>query len=133
MSSPTISLEVAAAADAPELLVPVQGAGLAAEQARAERAAVEAKARADREAREKLESEARAAKEAADKKAADEAEAARQAALAPERDKLLAFADTVLALEVPTLDSESGQVVQKALVTKLTNMAAWLRKEAKTL
>ena len=65
----------------------------------------EAKERAEREAREKLE------REAAEKKAREEAEAEereRQAALAPDREKLTAFAETIATLAPPVVKSSEA-------------------------
>lgn len=65
----------------------------------------EAKERAEREAREKLE------REAAEKKAREEAEAEereRLAALAPDREKLTAFAETIATLAPPVVKSSEA-------------------------
>lgn len=84
----------------------------AAEKARKEREAIEARAKAEREvleakareaeaAQRKAEREAQEVRDAEARRIAAEVEAKRRAALAPEREKLLAFAKAVRALEVP--------------------------------
>ena len=75
----------------------------------------------------------RAAKEAEEKRIADEAEAQRQAALAPDKEKLLGLAIQLRATEVPTLSTEDGRAVTALLVTKLDRLASWLEQEASVL
>lgn len=90
-------------------------------------------AREAREAREKIEAEAEAkkaaeAKAAAAKKAAEEA-----AALAPEKDKLKAFAACIRALLVPTLETEKGVTAAKEISEKVESFAKWIEKQAASL
>jgi colicin import membrane protein len=94
---------------------------LAAEaKAKAERDAIEAKARKEREAaeaelakerkaREALEAKARAEKEAAAKKAAAEQKARLKAERAPDRDKVIQFADSLRVVTIPTMTTPIGQ------------------------
>lgn len=84
-----------------------EAAALKAEKERLQREQFEreAKERAEREAREKLE------REAAEKKAREEAEAEereRLAALAPDREKLTAFAETIAAIAPPIVKSSEA-------------------------
>jgi DNA repair exonuclease SbcCD ATPase subunit len=56
--------------------------------------------------------------------AAQESEAKRQAALAPDKDKLMAFADNLSKLELPTVESEAAKKITddvKALIAKIQN------------
>lgn len=82
----------------------------AAEKARKEREAAEAKAKAERERHErelqverdriaKIEAEAKAQKEAEEK-------AAKAAAMAPDKDKLLAYAQAIVDVPTPSMDSQ---------------------------
>jgi len=64
-------------------------------QLRAERAAAEAAARKEREAREKAEAEARKLREAEEAKRKAEADAARKAAAAPDKEKLMQLASDI--------------------------------------
>lgn len=107
----------------------------AAERARvAEEQRIAAEILAKEKARtKKLEDEA-AAKALAELREKEAQEKARRdAELAPERQKILSFAAALVAMDVPKLESEGGQIVQKAIITKLANMAAWLKSEATTL
>jgi hypothetical protein len=121
-------------------------------KARAEREAAEAKARAEREEAEKKEAAERArlreiaekerqerealeAKIAAEKKAeadriAAEEKARQEAALAPDREKLAAFAAAVRALPVPSITSKRGQTV---IAEKIEEFAAWVEAASKNL
>jgi len=132
------------------------------EAAAAERAKIEAEARAAREAAEAearaakaaADAETKAAREEADRAAAElaaarklerereEAEAARVAAeevarkaaeIAPDREKLAAFAATVRALSIPTLTTERGQAARAKVAEQIAKMAAWIEKTGASL
>lgn len=102
-------------------------------KARQEREKIEAQAKVDREAREKLErdAEARRQQEAADIAAA--AEAKRLAAAAPDHDKLVAFAATVLALEVPAVSTSEAKIIANEIAAKVKAMATWIKAQAAKL
>lgn len=123
----------------------------AREAAAAEKSRIEAEARAAREA---AEAETRKAREEADRVAAElaaakkaerereEAEIARRAAeevarkqaeIAPDRQKLAAFAASIRALTVPTLTTERGQAAGVKIAEQLTKMAAWIEKTGASL
>lgn len=87
-----------------------------AEQERAERELAAERARADAERRAEEERQAAAAAEA------------RAAELAPDREKLLALARTVRALQVPELATEAGRVAGAKVAEQLAKMAAWIEK-----
>lgn len=111
--------------------------------ARLRREAQEKEARLRREAREARERAERAereaaAKEAAKRKAAEEAERERlakaaRAAAAPDKEKLLRFADVLNNLDVPKMDTEAGKIVEQKLNTSLVNFANWTRTAASKL
>lgn len=122
----------------------------AAERTRIEKEAAaarekhEAEAKAQREAREKVESDlaAERARAAAEKAAAEKAEQDRKAAeeaarvaaeLAPDREKLAAFAATLRALVVPTLSTERGKSAGAKVTEQITRMAAWVEKTGAAL
>lgn len=103
-----------------------------ADAQRKEHDALEAKHRAEQQKR------AAAEKELADKKAVDakaiaEWEAAqKRMADAPDRDKLLAFAESIRALPLPPLSVQSGYVgTLKMLERKITDLCDWIRDQAK--
>jgi hypothetical protein len=110
-----------------------------AERADAERRAAEilkveqAKAKAEREAREKLEREAaeRRAKEEAIKRAEEEAK--RKASAAPDREKLETLAVQILALNVPELSTDAGKALSPQIRQQVEKFAAWVRGKAGAL
>lgn len=112
----------------------------AEKKAAAERAEAEKKLKAEREAREKLEREAKEREAAEDKRKADEAqrkaiedEQKRQSLLAPDKQKLTAFADVIDRLELPNVaNREAGKVLDE---TKdfLNRISKNLRNKAKEL
>lgn len=82
-----------------------------AEKERKEREAHEAKLREEREKREALEREIQAKKEAEEKAKAEEEKRKKQAAMAPDKDKLTAFASKLLSMEYPEMATEEGQKI----------------------
>lgn len=69
--------------------------------------------------------------EARAKKEAEEAE--RQAALAPEKDKLIAWADLIKTIESPKDLSEDGQAIVKIVEKKLLELSQEIKDKAKSL
>jgi hypothetical protein len=143
----------AAAAEAAEIERQKALAELAAE--RAERAKAEAEAAEERslamavaaieaKKREKAEAEAKALRDAeakrladekaaADAKAKAEAAAAKKSAAAPDREKLMHFADIVRHLNVPLAQSEDGQRVAAEIGAKVENFAKWIETQAASI
>lgn len=103
------------------------------ERAEKARAAAESQANADRIARLEVEAKLKAVADAEAKRLADEAEAQRQAALAPDMEKLVRLAKLFRAFETPELATVSGRAVGALLETKLAKLAAWLEQEAQAL
>lgn len=121
------------------------------EKAAAERARVDAEARAAREAAEAEARKARAAEAAleAERRAAEqqrqaeeqaerdrlaaEEEARQRAALAPDREKLVALAAQVRAIAIPALATERGQAAGEKVSAQLSKMADWITKTASAL
>lgn len=125
------------------------------EAARVAREASEAKAKAEREehARKVRELEAASKKKAAEEKAvrdelerklqaqrdadakrkADEAEAARKAAAAPDRDKLLNYANAIRALEIPTLSTPEAQSIANLIAPSRDKFVHWIEEKAGAL
>lgn len=117
---------------------------IADEAAAKERAAIQAKADAERKAaqaatdaanaaREKLEREV-AAKNAAEaarlkKELAEKAKANR----APDKQKALAFAATVRALQTPEATTAEGKAVIAEITAKIEGFARWIEKSAESL
>lgn len=109
-------------------------------EARAEREKVEAAAKTEREKAERAAAELAVARQAErDRAAAEaarleaEAEAKRRAALAPDRDKLNAFAAALRSLEIPTLSTPSGQAAAKKVAEQIAKMASWIEKTGASL
>lgn len=101
-----------------------------AAKAKAEREAAEADARREYAARMKLETEKKE-REAAEKRAAAEAERVRkEAEAAPDREKLLAYADAIWAVPVPSI---SNTVISKTLDADTKRLVEKIRKAAKSL
>lgn len=103
---------------------------LAAEQAkkdaaaRAEREKLEAQARKEREAREKLEREQREREAAEQRRKDEDAKAARKAARAPDKAKLMAVAQAVRDIPTPEVRSEDAGVVERRIRNMLNTTAA---------
>jgi hypothetical protein len=113
----------------------------AAENARKAAAAELAK---EQEAKAKLEAEAKALRDAEanrianEKAAADQLKkaveaAARKAAAAPDRAKLMEFASKVRSLVVPLARSEAGREVAAEINRKVESFAKWIETQAATL
>lgn len=94
----------------------------------AEARAAALKAKAEREAREKLEAEIRAKQEAEIKAKADAEAATRAAAAAPDRDKLDALAQAILALQVPNLTSNAAVMagVEPLIREQVIKFSGWV-------
>ncbi len=111
------------------------------EAARVEREKVEAALRIEREAREKAEREAAAErrrvaaeKEAREREEREKAEAlaevARQAALAPDREKLLAYAEALASVPQPVLATTAGLSALGKIVEQVLKLVAGIRRLA---
>ncbi len=90
----------------------------------------EAKETAAREERARIEREQQEAKERAER---EEAERERQAALRPDREKVLLLSRQVLGLELPDLSADNAPDVQMLLRNCLATCAADIRKAADVL
>lgn len=106
-----------------------------AEQARNRRIYEEhqAKLRAEQEAREKLEAELKAKKDAEERKAAAERRAAKKAMLAPDSDKIRAFAGQIRALPTPAVISSEAASIVAQIKDQSEKFALWLEKKASEL
>jgi len=102
-------------------------------KAEAERKASELKLAQERAAREKLEREAVERKKAEDAKRRAEEASAKKAALAPEADKLRAFAAQVRTLTVPVVTSTEARSVAADIAEKVESFAKWIETKAATL
>jgi hypothetical protein len=99
-----------------------------AEQARAAKAEADrlaAELAAVKAAEEKVAREREAAEAA---RAAKEAQVRRAAALAPDREKLLALAAAIRALNVPEMATPAGHAAAGKVAQQLAKMAAWVEK-----
>lgn len=103
------------------------------EALKAKAAAERAKAEAERKAREKLEAEKRA-KEDAEAKAQAESDAAeRQRLLAPDKEKLLAFADELDGMKLPLVEDGGARKVLDETKDFLVRISKNLRQKAEEL
>ena len=96
------------------------------EKARREREAAEAKAKAERAARENAEAEAKRLRDAEEAKKAAEAERHRQAELAPDKEKLLAVAKVVRAINVPAVSDGPAKIAASQIADQITKFADWI-------
>lgn len=146
----------AAQAEALKASIAAENARKAAEaQARAEREAIEEKARKEREeaqrdalaqkealeakahqervAREKMEAELKAKLDAEEAEWRQREEAARQAAAAPDREKLSAFAAAIRAMPVPDLTTDAGKAVSAKLAAQTGKFATFIERQSAKL
>lgn len=98
-----------------------------------EKAEADALAATERQAREKAEAEAKALRDAAAKKLADEAKAAKKAAAAPDRAKLVAYWSGLDAVNRPTMATERGKIIMETMDAKMHELAKWLESQADSL
>jgi hypothetical protein len=102
--------------------------------ARAEREKLEAEAAKERQAREALETEARVRELDAKRKADAEKRTAAKAARAPDKEKLLALADTLEAIAAePTMSTNEGREVMAQFKSELHQLLDGLRRGAELL
>lgn len=112
-----------------EILKATAEKATAEKKAKAERDAAEAKATQEREAREKLQAEIDAKKAAEEKAEADRKETERKAALAPAKEKLMAYAKEVRILSLKTFDALKTADV-KEVAEQAEKFAKWIEKKA---
>ncbi len=103
--------------------------------ARKEREAMEAATRKEREAREKAEAELKAQQAAEAKKLADAEKAKKAAASAPDRQKIGALADRIIAIEcdLPKVDSEEAKAATLYVKRRLGEIVKYLEQQARAL
>jgi hypothetical protein len=83
--------------------------------------------------REASEAEAKRLIDEQRKKDAAEAAAAKKAANAPERAKVLALAKAIAALPIPALESEEGKALAVLIAEQITRFSKWLKAEGEKL
>lgn len=94
---------------------------------------IEAAALKEREARQKAEAETKALRDAEAKKKEDEEAARKKAAAAPDRNKLIAFANAIASVPVPVLLSERARLALETAETKLAEVSNELIRAANAL
>lgn len=94
------------------------------------RKAVEAQAKAIREASEKAQREAQ---EAAAKAKADAELAEKKAAAAPDKEKLINFANAIRALEIPAFSTDAAKSLSSVIANQREKFAAWLEDKSNAL
>jgi len=107
-------------------------------KAKAEREKIEASARAEKEAREQAELEAKKLRELAAKQAEEREEIkrkaaaeAKKAAQAPDKQKIMAFAQTVRELKFPVLKTNGS--LEAEVSVQIEKFAAWIETKAEKL
>lgn len=100
---------------------------------KAKKAAEEAELEKEREARRKLEKEKQEKADADAKAAAEKSEAEKKALLAPDKDKLIAYAKSLGELPVPMLETEEAQAVMNNARNYVNTVAEKMTEKAKTL
>ena len=101
--------------------------------AKAERERLETVAKNYREAHAKAEAEAKALRDAEAKKKADEAVAAKKAAAAPDKEKLIAFAGLIKGIGIPNLSTERGKEIGISLTERKVAWFDWIMERADSL
>lgn len=131
------AVEAKAAADRDAAAVEAAAAKATADRVAAEQ---DAALKAARVARATAEDEAARVKAAADaerreveRRAAADLAARQAAALAPDREKLTAFAATLRALEIPALSTPPGKAAAAKVAEQIAKMASWVEKTAASL
>lgn len=102
-------------------------------KAAAERLAAEKKAKAEREAREKLEAAERARIAEEKRKAEAEAAAKLKAEQAPDKEKLVAFADMLSGIEIPTTTTSAGKAICKVIAGQIQSLSRQIREQSENL
>jgi colicin import membrane protein len=95
-------------------------------------AEAEAKLKAEIQAREKAEAEIQAAKFAEQKRLEAEKLAAKKAAAAPDKDKLIAWVNSLSAPEFKIKDAEA-KLISDELISKFNGFKSWALKQVETL
>lgn len=98
-----------------------------------EKAALESKANEERIAREKLEAEKEASLKSEQDRIAAEKEAARKAAAAPDKEKLLAFAEAIRSVPIPALFTEEGNAIIATIKSSQDKFVNWVIDKANTI
>ena len=87
---------------------------------------LKSKANEERITREKLEAGIAAQKKASDKELSRQETERKKAVAAPDRDKIMAFADLVKGLSMDNLTTESGKTIQADIVAKVAAFSKWI-------
>ena len=95
--------------------------------------AADAREAAQRIEKEKIEADLKAERDAQAKRKADAEEAAHKAAAAPDKDKLLNYANAIRALEVPTFSTDAAQAVGTVIVSQRDKFVQWLESKTEAL
>lgn len=90
----------------------------------------EAKARAEQAIKENMEREA---KEKAEREEKERIEKERQERLRPDREKLLSYADFLLTIQAPHVESENAKTILSDSAKSIKRIAAMIRKTAKEM
>ena len=97
------------------------------EKKRKEREAFEAKLKKEREERQKAEAEIKARQQAEEDARQKDEEEKRRAELAPDKDKLLAFAARLEQIEIPEVDSDEADEILSTVVGAVINISKTIR------
>lgn len=103
------------------------------DKAQAEKDAAEATLRAERAKAAKLLAEIQAAKDAETNRINAQKEAARKAAKAPDKEKVIAYARSVRALEVPMFSTNEANELAAVIIAQRNKFAAWIEEKGGAL
>lgn len=103
------------------------------EIARKERESAERKAAEERKAREAAESEAKRIRDEQESRLREQAEAARKAALAPDKEKLISLGQSIASTTLPDVSSDEAKSVLSEFAGMLQRANEWLQKKAERL
>jgi hypothetical protein len=106
---------------------------VAAEKARKEKEAADKKAAEDRAAREKAEATLKAHRAAEAKRLADEEAARKKAAAAPDKDRLINYANAIRALEIPEFSTPEAKAIATTIQASRDKFASWVEEKAGAL
>ena len=101
--------------------------------AKAEREEAARLARIEREKREAIEAEQQAKADAEAKRIASEKAIAKRAAAAPDKRKVVVFAESVRNMAVPEMTTDAGRALAQTIASQRNKFADWLESEAKKL
>lgn len=103
------------------------------EQRAKDKAAADAVAKKEREAREKAEAALQAQRDAEEQKRRAAEETVRRAANAPNKDKLIAYAHAIAAIDFPQFSTPESQAIGEVVKAQRDKLVAWIAQKSEAL